>query len=250
MKLSPNARGIASQENFIEKILHELDEIHNSLNIDCSDFIKRQPDAKVFFFVKYFKFYSSLYVQFLQKNKIVGQFKMLYGVLLNWYNSDCLEDISVIEHICNISLKLWPWTNISFNFQLIFLNCLCFLSEDSVFGITLNYSIRLDCCQFFLLIFIVCKSFSSYRIGTSASLLQKVAELVQIGTTRVKHPTSDLSALSKAMRILTNCCSCIEGRSFLTKVNILLLFQNFFNIRQIRIVVLPCARFLRKFLNK
>lgn len=59
---------------------------------------------------------------------------MLYGIIWNWYCMDCLNDINNIKEICNISVKIWPLTSTSFSFQVIFLNCLAFLSEDSVTG--------------------------------------------------------------------------------------------------------------------
>lgn len=40
-------------------------------------------------------------------------------------------------------------------------------------------------------------------------------------TGRAKHPNADLTVLELSLRIVSNCCACVEGRLQLAKLNIL-----------------------------
>lgn len=55
--------------------------------------------------------------------------------------------------------------------------------------------------------------------SNSQSMLQLYSEYVMAETARAKHPQADLQMLELSLRIITNCCSCVEGRMQLSKVS-------------------------------
>lgn len=137
-----------------------------------------------------------------KKDPIIVQLKMYYTVILNWFSVDCLDDENVIVEMCRISIKLWPWTCTNYAMQLVFMKTVTFLSEDSV---------------------PVCKALATYHTGNSQSLLQLFGEFAMNETAKPKQPNSDFVLLELAMRILSNCCSCVEGRMQLGKVHFIII---------------------------
>lgn len=64
----------------------------------------------------------------------------------------------------------------------------------------------------------VCKAMTSVVIGNSQSMLQMIAEYCSSESCKVKNPQTNLEALSLALRVVSNCCSCFEGRNQINKV--------------------------------
>lgn len=62
-------------------------------------------------------------------------------------------------------------------------------------------------------------TFRPLASGNSQTMLQLCGEYVIAETARAKAPSAKLDMLELALRIISNCCSCIEGRMQLVKVS-------------------------------
>lgn len=72
-------------------------------------------------------------------------------------------------------------------------------------------------CQYFS----VCKAISTaaqFSVGGQA-FLGSIIEYAIAETGKPKQPKADMDMLEMTLKIVTNCCSCVEGRSYLKKVN-------------------------------
>lgn len=147
---------------------------------------------------------------------------MWFSALLHWFSSVCISGSDdpdntqpssqieaqnfgpeAIQRFCLIVVRTWPWTGADKQLQLVFMRSLAFACEDSV---------------------PVCKAMSTVRNSSSSSsstVLQLSAELATSETTKAKCPSGDLQLLSLSLAIVSNCCSCIEGRQFVWKTNFL-----------------------------
>lgn len=149
--------------------------------------------------------------------------RTIYTLILNWYSSDCLLNECEAIELCRLSVLLWPWSGTNQRLQLTFMKALTHLSEDSLAGIFhgLNEKKKPHIKHIFFLL--VCKVFTTYRSPGSGShsVLRLCTEYAMAETGRAKHPNADLSVLELSLRIVSNCCACIEGRLQLAKFNIL-----------------------------
>lgn len=106
-----------------------------------------------------------------------------------------------------IIIQIWPWLAHSTDLKLTVLQVCAFLSERSL---------------------VVCKQFSSINNGSFPhSVLQLVAKMMTADTLKIKSNSTDCSQLiSAGLRVLINCCSCIEGRTALNKIHALDIFDS------------------------
>ncbi|XP_037032137.1 uncharacterized protein LOC119071380 isoform X2 [Bradysia coprophila] len=135
-----------------------------------------------------------------KKEPIISQLKWLYNILMHWFSKDCLKDETVIVRLCQILIQTWPWTGANSSFQLLVNKTLAFLSEDSV---------------------PVCKAMATSNVRNSQTVLQIVTDHAVSETAKPKQPNSNLESLELTLRTISNCCSCVEGRIQLTKLNAL-----------------------------
>lgn len=56
-----------------------------------------------------------------------------------------------------------------------------------------------------------------FSVGLS-SLLNSIVEFCIAETGKPKTVTANLETMELAMKIVTNCCCCVEGRTLITKV--------------------------------
>lgn len=101
---------------------------------------------------------------------------------------------------------MWSWLAHSNDLKLTVLQICSFLSERSL---------------------VVCKQFSTINNDSfQHSVLQLATKLVTAETVRVKSNSNDCSPfIIAALRVLTNCCSCLEGRNALNKMHTLNVFE-------------------------
>lgn len=151
-----------------------------------------------------------------QKEPIIVSLRMWFALLLNWFSQACLTGCAAngvnfgpdaIQRFCRLVVRTWPWTGADQQLQMVFMRSLAFASEDSV---------------------PVCKAMSTVRYASSsgATVLQLSAELAATETTRVKSPSADLELLTLTMGLVSNCCACVEGRQYLWKVIVSIVYEN------------------------
>lgn len=128
--------------------------------------------------------------------------RLLFDIVTNWYSNDCVQDIETIRSLLQVCVPLWPNLKISYESQAQFLKMMLFLSEDSLpFCKLMATSVRI-------------------RSGAGATnLLEMIVEFCVAETGKAKTAQTNLSALEMGLRIVSNCCSCIEGRLLIGKVS-------------------------------
>lgn len=98
--------------------------------------------------------------------------------------------------------QIWPILKINYECQVQFLKMILFLSDDSLpFCKLMSTNIRI-------------KNGSGLH-----NLLEMIIEFCINETGKVKAAQTNLNALNMGLRIVSNCCSCIEGRLLISKVS-------------------------------
>lgn len=150
-------------------------------------------------------------------------------MVISWYSCDCLEDDECIQPLVKMCIRLWPCLAFNFDTQSRFMKMLLFLSDDSlpgILGVTFyweNFHMFFFFC--FLIIYsflLVCKSMASISlsiIGNSRqNLMHAIIDYCVNETNKAKNPRANLTILELGLRIVSNCCSCVEGRLLINKV--------------------------------
>lgn len=176
LKSSEKSRIVASKINFLSKIIEKLDLFISELGMSCTEFIRRFGDAK--------------------KEPIVTELTLLIGIIKNWFTNDTIAEKN-ISGLCRIILKLWPWTNTNNELQLEFMECLVFLSQNSI---------------------LFAKGIVGIHPGFSQTLLNLIFVSVSSESSKIKTLKCNFNLLQAGLRVLTNCCLTIEGRIQITKV--------------------------------
>lgn len=177
LKSSEKARTVANKVNFLSKLIEKLDLFISEMGMSCTEFIRRFGDAK--------------------KDPIVIELTLLIGIIKNWYTNDTIVDKN-ISGICRIFLKLWPWTSTNVELQLELMECLVFLSQNSI---------------------LFAKAIVGPQPGFSHTLLSLIVVSVSVESTKIKNVKCNFNLLQAGLRVLINCCLTIEGRIQITKVN-------------------------------
>lgn len=178
LKTSEKARIVANKMNFLSKIIEKLDLFITELGMSCTEFIRRFGDAK--------------------KEPIVTELLLLIGIIKNWFTNDTIDEKN-ISGVCRIFLKLWPWTNTNGELQLQFMECLVFLSQNSI---------------------LFSKAIVGVHPGFSQTLLNLIFVSVSSESSKIKNSKCNFNLLQAGLRILTNCCLTIEGRIQITRLNV------------------------------
>lgn len=120
-------------------------------------------------------------------------------MVISWYSCDCLEDIECVQSVVKMCIRLWPCLGFSFDAQSRFMKMLLFLSDDSL---------------------PFCKSMATISLGSghSQNLLHAIVDFCVNDTTKAKNAQADLTILELGLRIVSNCCSSVEGRILINKV--------------------------------
>ncbi|XP_055535031.1 protein rotatin homolog [Wyeomyia smithii] len=135
-----------------------------------------------------------------KKTPIIEELSAIASIVSAWFRNDILVHQANINRICKLFLQLWPWLCNNRDLEKEFLQALVCLTEKSIF---------------------VCKILSSKYPGHPHSILKLTIATVTAETGKVKGPKSELVVMELCLRVLTNCCSCQEGRSVLSKFNVM-----------------------------
>lgn len=160
-----------------------------------------------------------------QLDKILQKIKLHYNIILSWYSMECLQDTAIIPRLIRSFIRLWPWVSTSHEMLFKFMKLLAILCDDSLPGRFYRDSKHIPSVrpvtQFehsSIFSFLVCKAMTSVVIGNSQSMLQLVATYCTNESSKIKNPQSNLDVLELALRVVSNCCACFEGRNQINKV--------------------------------
>lgn len=176
LKSSEKARIVASKVNFLGKIIEKLDLFISEMGMSCTEFIRRFGDAK--------------------KELIVTELTLLIGIIKNWFTNDTIDEKN-ISGICRVFLKLWPWTTTNSELHLELMECLVFLSQNSI---------------------MFAKAIVGPQPGFSHTLLSLIVVSVSAESSKIKSVKCNFNVLQAGLRVLINCSLTIEGRIQITKV--------------------------------
>lgn len=138
-----------------------------------------------------------------KKKPIIQELGLLASLISSWYCRVPMINLNHVEELLQSFNNVWDWTFHDYHLHLRFLTVLMILSEKSL---------------------IVCKALSTSCGLNQPPFLQRVADIAKKETTKPQE--KDNERLKLAVRVLINCCSCIEGRSLLVKINILSVFES------------------------
>lgn len=119
------------------------------------------------------------------------------SLISSWYERSTLINDTHIEVLVRNFINLWPWANTDSSLELKYMTALVFISEDSL---------------------PVCKAIATVPYGCPKSLFKLIVELVQKTSNKVKVAKYSTDLLRTSLRVLSNCCSSVEGRSQIGKV--------------------------------
>lgn len=160
----------------------------------------------------------------MQVEKFVCKLKLLLRMILCWFSVDCLQDEECTAPFIAACQKFWPSIGIDADLQNIFMKMLLFISNDSLPGktksqILIKYFIIRIVNEYFA--FSACKAISTtpqFTIGSNA-FLHSIIEYCVAETSKPKTGQANLDILQMALKIVTNCCCCVEGRMIIFKVS-------------------------------
>lgn len=137
----------------------------------------------------------------MQKRSIIMELTYIADLLASWYSSEPLVDPKLIDHLCQLFKIFWPWTKSTTEFEITFLNCLFHLTSNCI---------------------PMCRGIIGSTATSSETLLKCIATIVHDESTKEKNPKLNTDVLEIGLNVLSNCCSCIEGRlQLVNKLNIL-----------------------------
>uniref|UniRef100_A0A1A9W594 Rotatin N-terminal domain-containing protein n=1 Tax=Glossina brevipalpis TaxID=37001 RepID=A0A1A9W594_9MUSC len=189
LKISPEAQEAANNLKLIDKLMKTFQCFFDEYaTTTCSTFVRRYGENR--------------------KTAVIQNLQLLLTFLLYWHSAQTMiiKDDAVAVEISRILIQLWPWSPHSAELKLTILQVCAFLSERSI---------------------VVCKQFATINSSAFAhSILQLVDKTVTTETTKVKAISIDCMPIIVAgLRILMNCCSCVEGRTALQKQRTLNIFD-------------------------
>ncbi|XP_037896420.1 uncharacterized protein LOC119641702 [Glossina fuscipes] len=189
LKVSLAAQETANNLKLINKVLKTFQCFFDEYaSTTCTTFVRRYGETK--------------------KTAVIQNLQLLLTFLLYWHSAQTtiITDDSVAAEVSRILIQLWPWSPHSADLKLVILQVCAFLSERSI---------------------VVCKQFVTINSSAFAhSILQLVDKTVTTETTKVKAVSTDCMPIIVAgLRVLMNCCSCVEGRTALQKQRTLNIFD-------------------------
>ncbi|XP_063702013.1 protein rotatin homolog [Culicoides brevitarsis] len=140
-----------------------------------------------------------------KKKPILQELGLIAGLLSNWYCRVSMLDDMQAEQLLKSLMNVWEWTADG-ELLLKMMTALMVLSEKS---------------------FVVCRGLAVYQSFNHPAFVKRVADIAKNETRKVKGASNLLGVLRVAIRVLINCCSCVEGRIQLHKINVLEIFEHF-----------------------
>lgn len=128
--------------------------------------------------------------------------RLLLNIIINWYSTDCIQCVDTIKMLLPIFNQMWPILKINYECQEQYLKMILFLSDDS-----------LPFCN------LMSANMRTKNGSGSQNLLEMIIGFCMNETGKVKTPQTNLNPLDIGLRIVSNCCSCIEGRLLISKVS-------------------------------
>ncbi|XP_023158979.1 uncharacterized protein LOC101451308 isoform X2 [Ceratitis capitata] len=188
LSLSLAARMAAKQFKLFDKITQAFNVFFDQFKCSATTFVRRYGDNK--------------------KMTLVKNFQILLNVQIHWFSASdaALTNNLQCVALSKLIMQLWPWLPHSGELKELVLKVLCYHSEHS---------------------FVMCQQFSVVFSGFAHSLLQLVIKLIVAETTRVKPNTSEnYPVIRTGLRMIMNCCSCIEGRVTIIKAHMMDMFDS------------------------
>ncbi|XP_055312030.1 uncharacterized protein LOC129574273 isoform X2 [Sitodiplosis mosellana] len=132
--------------------------------------------------------------------KRIIKLKLLFNVVRFLYSSDCLQDDELIQPIIGVCYEFWPM--VEAGLQSVFMKMLLFISNNSL---------------------PVCKALSVAPPVSVAphAFLQSIVEYCVTETGKPKTAQANMETLELALKIVTNCCCCVEGRVLIGRTRML-----------------------------
>lgn len=185
LKVSTQAQQTADALKLKDKIIKIFQTFFDELSTyTCTTFIRRQGEAR--------------------KNAVIKNFLLLITFLVHWFSSPStmITDDLWAETISKILIQIWPWLAYSPNLKLKTFQLCAFLSEKS---------------------FVIIKKFAILNTSSfQHSVLQHLIKSVTSETMKVKANTTEYApSIVTGLRVLMNCCACVEGRAILQKARVL-----------------------------
>ncbi|KMY93168.1 uncharacterized protein LOC6734130 [Drosophila simulans] len=188
LKVSSWAVKAAGQTKLLAKVVHILDDFLNDEKIgNAAVYVKRVGPHKA--------------------HSIIGNLLVLINMLSQWHSSPTSDIIqtSMATSIAKILIRIWPWLSHSYQLKKDTVQLIMFLTEHS---------------------FEMCKQISLLQSGHAQSLLHLMARVADFETTKKEIPNKEPSLnMVPALRVMVNCCCCVEGRQSLSKMNLLDMFD-------------------------
>lgn len=156
----------------------------------------------------------------------VNKLKLLLRIILCWYSADCLQNDTCTQPFISMCHKLWPSIGVDAELQNIFMKMLLFVSNNSlpgksIVGLATSSPKHLMECLKISVFSLACKAISStppFSVN-SAAFLNSIIEYCTSETSKPKTGHANMEVLQTALKIVTNCCSCVEGRMLIAKVS-------------------------------
>ncbi|XP_017039247.1 uncharacterized protein LOC108086730 [Drosophila ficusphila] len=188
LKLSPWAVHASRKLKLLDRVVNLLETFLNDANIgNASVYVKRVGAHK--------------------SKDILSNLLLLINMLCHWHSSHhaVITNPAMAVTIVRILIRMWPWLSHSPHLKMVTIQLAMFLTEHS---------------------FEMCKQTSLVLPGQSHSLLQLMVRVADFETTRKETPTKEpYSCVLPALRVMSNCCSCADGRLSLTKMHVLDMFD-------------------------
>ncbi|XP_001360846.3 uncharacterized protein ana3 isoform X1 [Drosophila pseudoobscura] len=188
LKVSPYAIDVAQTLKLLDRVLGLLDDFLSDLDIgNATTYVKRVGAHK--------------------SRDILNNLVLLFNMMVQWHSSpySVINEASVAAIFVRLQIRIWPWLSHSPHLKLLCVQLAMSLTE---------YSLEM------------CKHTSLLLSGQSHSLLQLMVRVADYETTRKETPNAiPNQCLVPALRVMVNCCACLEGRLSLFKMHVLDMFD-------------------------
>ncbi|KAH8372375.1 hypothetical protein KR093_011258, partial [Drosophila rubida] len=198
LKMSSEIAETAETTNLLERVILLLETFLDDPNIgNASAYVRRVGAHKT--------------------SEILNNLLLIFNMLLHWHSAShsVITDAVMASRFVRVILRMWPWLSHSGVLKHMVLCLSTHLTEHS---------------------FEMCKQASLVLSNQSHSLLQLMVRVADHETTKKETPVAkpnpccvlvitQNSFVESALRVMTNCSSCAEGRLSLAKMRVLDMFD-------------------------
>ncbi|EDV99577.1 uncharacterized protein LOC6565415 [Drosophila grimshawi] len=190
LKLSSQVTDMATSCELMQRVLHLIETFLDDATVGSATVYVRRVGAH-------------------KTRDIINNLLVQLNMLMNWHSAShaVITDPQMAIRFVRVLLRLWPWISHSMMLKHMTVRLSMLLTEHSLE---------------------MCKQTSLLLSNHSHSLLQLMVRLAEHETSK-KEPTADNShadsIIDAALRVMINCCSCIEGRLGLSKMRVLDMFD-------------------------